>query len=150
MISCCSFMYTDTVDHIHLDNVVATMSCADKYDLPQLTQICSDFIESHLKVENCLSIWKQAVDWHVDIIMELCVTLMDAHTAAVLQSDGFTDISRETLQAILTRCLRKNIRFTRLSNGGQRRPVVAAPWMLPPLIGVRYWETRYFVYVSRF
>ncbi|XP_055353001.1 BTB/POZ domain-containing protein 6-like [Paramacrobiotus metropolitanus] len=98
-----SFVYTDAVDGLSADNVFGTMKCADKYDLPQLLKICTDFVVDQLKPENCLTTMKLALDWQAENIVEKCLALVDTKTAAVLWSKEFTKISRSMLHTILQR-----------------------------------------------
>ncbi|XP_055353038.1 BTB/POZ domain-containing protein 6-B-like [Paramacrobiotus metropolitanus] len=105
-----SFLYTDTMDNLTADNVFFTMFCADKYDLPLLVKICSDFVVNQLTPTNCLETLKQvqsfsqsAVGSFAVSIVERCLTLIDANTSAILQSDQFTEISQDVLQSILQR-----------------------------------------------
>ncbi|XP_055330299.1 BTB/POZ domain-containing protein 3-like [Paramacrobiotus metropolitanus] len=100
-----SFVYTDgvPVDDLNAGNVFATMSCANKYGLPELVQLCSNFVVSQLTADNCLATLKQAVFWHADNIVDECLALVDHHSVAMLQSDQFDGITQETLQRILQR-----------------------------------------------
>ncbi|XP_055348253.1 BTB/POZ domain-containing protein 6-like [Paramacrobiotus metropolitanus] len=99
-----SFLYTDAVDNLSIDNVIETMACADKYDVPQLMEVCADFVERQLNSRNCLAVLKNAVYWHVEHIVEKCLILVDLNSAAILQSKEFTDIiSQDTVHNILKR-----------------------------------------------
>ncbi|XP_055347081.1 BTB/POZ domain-containing protein 3-like isoform X2 [Paramacrobiotus metropolitanus] len=98
-----SYVYTDTVDDLDNDNVFATMVCADKYDLPELVQKCCSFIGNRLNTTTWMSNLEQAVHWHADSIVEKCLTIVDKDAVAILQSDHFTDISKDILQRILQR-----------------------------------------------
>ncbi|XP_055348196.1 BTB/POZ domain-containing protein 6-like [Paramacrobiotus metropolitanus] len=98
-----SYMYTDTVDHLTQDNVFPTISCADKYDLPQLTAICSEFVILHLKLTNCLNTLCQAVQCGADGVVENCLRMVDVHSEVILRSDEFTSLSPDVLHTILKR-----------------------------------------------
>ncbi|XP_055353041.1 BTB/POZ domain-containing protein 6-like [Paramacrobiotus metropolitanus] len=90
-----SFICTDDVDNLDADNVFATLRCADKYDL--------------LNPDNCLSTLKEvpspydALGWHAESTVEICLALVDAKTAAVLRTEAFVNISRSLLRTILQR-----------------------------------------------
>ncbi|XP_055348243.1 BTB/POZ domain-containing protein 3-like [Paramacrobiotus metropolitanus] len=74
-----SFLYTDAVDSLSTDNVIETMVCADKYDVPQLVQICSDFLDRQLNSGNCLTCERGFTSVHVrnatplDYVSVLCL-----------------------------------------------------------------------------
>ncbi|XP_055348164.1 BTB/POZ domain-containing protein 3-like [Paramacrobiotus metropolitanus] len=97
------FLYTGDVTNLTADSVIPTLVCADKYDLPRLIRICSDFIANHLSVDNCLTVLEQAIQWSAAGIAQKCLDLVDAQSDAVMRSDRFTDISPATLQMILQR-----------------------------------------------
>ncbi|XP_055347881.1 BTB/POZ domain-containing protein 1-like [Paramacrobiotus metropolitanus] len=99
-----SFMYTEAVENLTVDNVIATMRCADKYDVPQLTSKCAGFITTHLNRDNCLTLLEQAIYWRVDDdIVETCLKKLEWESNAILQSEQFTTITQGTLKMILQR-----------------------------------------------
>ncbi|XP_055348212.1 BTB/POZ domain-containing protein 6-B-like [Paramacrobiotus metropolitanus] len=98
-----SFIYTDSVRNLNADNVFATLSCADKYDVPQLVQICSDMVTNQLNLENCLAVLEEAIPWHAEEIVHKCLDFVDAKSFRILQSEQFTTISHHVLQMILQR-----------------------------------------------
>ncbi|XP_055348229.1 BTB/POZ domain-containing protein 6-like [Paramacrobiotus metropolitanus] len=96
-----SFVYTDAVDSLSLENVFATMGCADKYDVPRLAEICADFVVSQLNPNNCLVILEQAL--YFDDTVQKCLDIMDSWSEAIMRSEHFMGIGQETLQMILQR-----------------------------------------------
>ncbi|XP_055352956.1 BTB/POZ domain-containing protein 6-like [Paramacrobiotus metropolitanus] len=98
-----SYLYTDKVDNLNADNVFHTMNCADKYDVPSLVKICSDFVTHRLDADNCLRTLEEALHWHADKIVEKCWALVDSKAEEIMQSAQFTAISLDTLQKILQR-----------------------------------------------
>ncbi|XP_055353030.1 BTB/POZ domain-containing protein 6-B-like [Paramacrobiotus metropolitanus] len=96
-----SFLYTDAVDNLSADNVFGTLKCADKYDLPQLVDICSEFIRKRLNPDNCLDTLKEALDWQAEKIVKKCRVLVEEKTSAVLRSEEFVNISLQMLQDLL-------------------------------------------------
>ncbi|XP_055347118.1 BTB/POZ domain-containing protein 3-like [Paramacrobiotus metropolitanus] len=144
-----SFVYTEAVENLTSDNVFATMSCADKYDLPQLVRICSDFIGSHLNAETCLATLQQAVSWHADSIVEKCMGVLEANTVAILQSDQFTAISQDTLKSILqsdTLSAKEHAVYLAVERWAS---AACARNALDALIVARYWVTLCFLYAFR-
>ncbi|XP_055348226.1 BTB/POZ domain-containing protein 3-like [Paramacrobiotus metropolitanus] len=82
-----------------------TLYCAEKYDLPWLAKICTDFVLVQLKPDNCLTYLENAVRWVPDcsIAIERCLNLVDEFCAAVLQSDYWPKLERTTLETVLQR-----------------------------------------------
>ncbi|XP_055348169.1 BTB/POZ domain-containing protein 3-like [Paramacrobiotus metropolitanus] len=99
------FLYADADDleNLNVDNIVSTLVCADKYDVPRLTKICSDFIANHLSVNNCLTMLERALEWNADSVVQKCLDLVDAKSDPVLRSDPFTAIRPAALRMILQR-----------------------------------------------
>ncbi|XP_055347925.1 BTB/POZ domain-containing protein 2-like [Paramacrobiotus metropolitanus] len=102
-----TFLYTRTLGgELTADNVFETMYCADKYNLPLLMELCQQFINSHLNIDNCLVFWKKAKHSMLDCLagfVEKCLAVVDAKCKDVLQSDQFSDIGQDTLITILQR-----------------------------------------------
>ncbi|XP_055350060.1 BTB/POZ domain-containing protein 3-like [Paramacrobiotus metropolitanus] len=99
------FMYTDTVAGFTPDNVFDTLICADKYELPLLVVMCTDFILDMLNTNNCLHILDRAVRYAnaPPTILEKCLCLVDESALIVWQSDQFCAIGLEALRSILRR-----------------------------------------------
>ncbi|XP_055357287.1 BTB/POZ domain-containing protein 3-like [Paramacrobiotus metropolitanus] len=98
-----SFLYTDNVDNLDMDNVIQTLMCADKYDLPLLVDICCDFIRAQLCVDNCLALLNNAVGLRADVIVEPCLDFIDRNADAVLLSERFAAVDQKTVVMILRR-----------------------------------------------
>ncbi|XP_055353044.1 BTB/POZ domain-containing protein 6-A-like [Paramacrobiotus metropolitanus] len=98
-----SFLYTDAADDLCVENVIQTFMCADKYDLPQLVDICCDFVSAHLSVENCLTILENGIQWHAEEIVKRCLQFIDRHAEDVLRSEHFSTVDQKMLVMILQR-----------------------------------------------
>ncbi|XP_055348202.1 BTB/POZ domain-containing protein 6-B-like [Paramacrobiotus metropolitanus] len=100
-----SYMYTDTMEHLAAENAVQTLYCADKYDLPWLAELCTNFILDHLTAYNCLIYLEHALRWTppCDAVLEKCWDIVDASSAIVLQSEHLPALDRSTLEMILRR-----------------------------------------------
>ncbi|XP_055344680.1 BTB/POZ domain-containing protein 3-like [Paramacrobiotus metropolitanus] len=98
-----SFLYTDTVGHLRVDNVIATLMCADKYDLPQLQKLCCDFISGQLSVDNCLAMLEHAVRFRAEAAVERCLDFIDRSADGVFQSKHFAVLDQSTLAMFLER-----------------------------------------------
>ncbi|XP_055348252.1 BTB/POZ domain-containing protein 6-B-like [Paramacrobiotus metropolitanus] len=98
-----SFMYTDMVESLHVDNVCQTWSCADKYDLPLLMEKCSCFVSTHLKVDNCLTLLENGVHSHAEKLVERCLEFVDQSADVIVPSKAFAAIEQGTLILLLQR-----------------------------------------------
>ncbi|XP_055347898.1 BTB/POZ domain-containing protein 6-B-like [Paramacrobiotus metropolitanus] len=98
-----SYLYTDTVENLTADNVVPTLRCADKYDLPQLATVCLEFVETRMNIGECLVTLERAVQWNADDIVEKCLRLVERHCDVIVQTEQFTAIAQDTLKMILQR-----------------------------------------------
>ncbi|XP_055353045.1 BTB/POZ domain-containing protein 6-B-like [Paramacrobiotus metropolitanus] len=96
-----SFLYTDAMGKLSVENVIATWMCADKYDLPELVGICCDFVSAKLSIDNCLTILENGVHWHADEIVKRCLEFIDRSAEGVLQSEHFVAIGQKTLVMVL-------------------------------------------------
>ncbi|XP_055353042.1 BTB/POZ domain-containing protein 6-B-like [Paramacrobiotus metropolitanus] len=54
-----SYIYTDSVENLNLDNAIPTMNCADKYDLPQLVKKCLAFVTKRITFDKVLTLAEQ-------------------------------------------------------------------------------------------
>ncbi|XP_055353026.1 BTB/POZ domain-containing protein 6-B-like isoform X2 [Paramacrobiotus metropolitanus] len=96
-----SFLYTDDVVELSVENVIPTWMCADKYGVPQLVDICCDFVSTELTVDNCLTILENGIEWHAEEIVKRCLRFIDRYAEGVLQSEHFVAIGHKTLVMIL-------------------------------------------------
>ncbi|XP_055346081.1 BTB/POZ domain-containing protein 6-like isoform X2 [Paramacrobiotus metropolitanus] len=100
-----SYIYTGSVSDINPENALQTLYCADKYDLPWLAELCTDFIRDGLNADNCLMYLENAQRWtpDCDVVMEKCWDIIDVFSVNVLQSEYFNKLERTTLERILQR-----------------------------------------------
>ncbi|XP_055347926.1 BTB/POZ domain-containing protein 6-B-like [Paramacrobiotus metropolitanus] len=100
-----SFIYTDAVTDFTLDNVFSTLGCADKYDLPLLVGMCTDFVLDTLNTSNCLDILDNAILYETSApsILVRCLCLIDTSAVSVWFSPHFGAIGQEALRIILQR-----------------------------------------------
>ncbi|XP_055350022.1 BTB/POZ domain-containing protein 3-like [Paramacrobiotus metropolitanus] len=100
-----SYIYTDAVTNFTQDNVFDTLKCADKYDLPLLLTMCTDFVLGTLNLNNCLHVLDNAVHYAgvAPSILEKCLCLIDESPKSIWQSDQFCAIGQEALRTILKR-----------------------------------------------
>ncbi|XP_055335703.1 BTB/POZ domain-containing protein 3-like [Paramacrobiotus metropolitanus] len=90
-----SYIYTDAQVILNAEHAFRTLACADKYDLPGLIRMCAKFITDDSR--------KSALNWNTPDIVEGCLSVVDATSVDVLQSDVFTTVGADILQLILQR-----------------------------------------------
>ncbi|XP_055344761.1 BTB/POZ domain-containing protein 3-like isoform X2 [Paramacrobiotus metropolitanus] len=100
-----SYIYTDSVETLSKDNVFPTLGCADKYDLPLLVAMCTDFVLKDLNIHNCLDILDDAVHYDsvAPSILEKCLSLIDESPKLIWESEQFNAIGEVALRIILQR-----------------------------------------------
>ena len=77
---------------------------ARKYIIPNLADICTDFVVNNLTVENTLSVLDHCLLLGVSKGLEKqCWNVIDQHTSEVANGDNFTEIDHGTLTSFLRR-----------------------------------------------
>ncbi|XP_055350762.1 BTB/POZ domain-containing protein 3-like isoform X2 [Paramacrobiotus metropolitanus] len=100
-----SYIYTDTMTSLTPENVVPTLYCAIKYELPWLEEYCKQFVREQLSAHNCLLILENVLKWspHCDRFLEDCLDVIDEFSKTVFLSENFSAIGKNTLFTILQR-----------------------------------------------
>ncbi|XP_043199941.1 BTB/POZ domain-containing protein 2-like [Amphibalanus amphitrite] len=106
------FLYTDEV-LIGPETVMTILYTAKKYAVPALERECVDFLERNLSPDNAFMLLTQARLFDEPELAALCLDTIDKSTAVALVADGFVDIDRDTLCAVLERNMLR-IRESRL------------------------------------
>eukprot|EP01129_Flabellula_baltica_P017106 TRINITY_DN9380_c0_g1_i1.p1 TRINITY_DN9380_c0_g1~~TRINITY_DN9380_c0_g1_i1.p1 ORF type:complete len:466 (-),score=93.84 TRINITY_DN9380_c0_g1_i1:67-1464(-) len=65
------YLYNGIIE-LHLDNVIATLVCAEYYQIDSLISLCKDFIMKNLKRVNVLSLLESALFFNQDEIITKC------------------------------------------------------------------------------
>ncbi|XP_055357389.1 uncharacterized protein LOC129602407 [Paramacrobiotus metropolitanus] len=91
-----SFVYTDAVQSLTVDNVIPTMHCAEKYNIPPLFDLCSEFIIRQLNVDNCLTVLQSVIHLDAGVVVEKCREILDTHSLPVLQPPQFPEMDNGT------------------------------------------------------
>ncbi|XP_055330158.1 BTB/POZ domain-containing protein 3-like [Paramacrobiotus metropolitanus] len=97
------YLYTDSVGNLNSHNVFDTLSCASKYKIQLLFDLCSDFIIASLNMDNCLTMLEKAEEVNAQRVIGKCLEILDASSAEILQSDRFLTVKKTTLDAVLRR-----------------------------------------------
>ncbi|XP_055355204.1 BTB/POZ domain-containing protein 6-like [Paramacrobiotus metropolitanus] len=109
-----SFVYTGTVEAVEglpepcslsgVDSVFEVLYCADKYNLPRLTELALRTVFRQINQQNCLDYLDNAQRWPLESctrIADDCLDCLNICSDTVLPSQRFCGVSRETLLCIL-------------------------------------------------
>ncbi|KAJ3612951.1 hypothetical protein NHX12_019208 [Muraenolepis orangiensis] len=96
------YMYSDEVD-LEADTVLATLYAAKKYMVPALARACVSFLEGSLEAKNACVLLSQSRLFEEPELTRRCWEVIDAQAELALRSEGFRDIDRLTLEAVLRR-----------------------------------------------
>ena len=97
------FCYSDEVK-LNARNVMRVSVLAKRFALPpSLTDKCSRFISDNLEGSNVFNILPIAVEHEEQDLVERCWEVIDKQTAKALESDGFLEIERSLLEAVVER-----------------------------------------------
>ena len=96
------FCYSDEVK-LNARNVMRVSILAKRFLLPSLADKCSRFISDNLDASNVFNILPLAVEHKEQDLVERCWDVIDKQTAKALESDGFVEIERPLLEAVVER-----------------------------------------------
>ncbi|XP_024150494.1 kelch-like protein 10 [Oryzias melastigma] len=83
-------------------NAAELFITADRYDIPGLMQVCSDFLEKELKIENCISIWLLADSYYYPKLRQKAFSyILTRFERVVVASKQFPLLSVQHLIEIL-------------------------------------------------
>ena len=83
--------------------MLATLYAAKKYIVPHLARACVSFLETSLTARNACLLLSQSRLFDEAELMSRCWEVIDAQAQLALDSEGFSEIDRETLKQILQR-----------------------------------------------
>lgn len=96
-------MYYDEVQ-LTTRNVPEVLFLAQKYLIPSLAKICTEFVGNNLTVENTLPVLDHCFLLGVSKGLEKqCWSIIDKHASEVAEDNQFLDIDHGTLTALLSR-----------------------------------------------
>lgn len=96
-------MYYDEV-RLTTRNVLEVLFLAQKYLIPNLAKICTEFVGNNLTVENTLPVLDHCFLLGVSKGLEKqCWSIIDKHASEVAEHNQFLDIDHGTLTALLSR-----------------------------------------------
>lgn len=96
------FAYTDAAI---LDNetVMPILYAARKYQVKVLEYLCIEYLGDNLTPTNTFLLLDQARNFDIPVLVEMCLEQIDHYTTDYLSSDGFLEVSYESLCCIIKR-----------------------------------------------
>jgi BTB/POZ domain-containing protein 1/2 len=96
------FAYTDSAI---LDNetVMPILYAARKYQIKVLEYLCIEYLGDNLTPGNTFFLLDQARNFDIPVLVEMCLEQIDHYTTDYFISDGFLEVSYESLCCILKR-----------------------------------------------
>ncbi|EEC15006.1 topoisomerase TOP1-interacting protein BTBD1, putative [Ixodes scapularis] len=96
------YLYCDDIA-LEADTVLATLYAAKKYLVPHLARACVAYLETSLTARNACVLLSQSRLFEEPALARRCWEIIDAQAELALSSDGFPDVDRPTLEAVLSR-----------------------------------------------
>lgn len=111
-----AFMYTNKVDlngnivmearklYCTVNNYSQVLYLSKKYDLGELTELCKQFLQNNISVENVLPIYSSTLRMEESDMKGLtaqCTDIISGNTSALFTSPSFLTIPQDTLSSIL-------------------------------------------------
>ena len=95
------YIYTDKAV-ITLEYVLYILYAAKKYFLDSLAKECREFLKDNVTPENVCTFYEQCLFLDEKDLVAKCRRVIEEHTHRAFKSDSFLEISRKTLQNLLT------------------------------------------------
>lgn len=96
------YIYTDEVI-LSGSNVMEVLHLSRRYQLPLLSDKCTEFLRKDLNVSNVINVLKQAKNDQEEGVEACCWEVIDKHTSEVIKLDEFTTIDNVTLETLVKR-----------------------------------------------
>ena len=107
------YIYTCKID-INEDNVMALLRAADFLQVDDVKQMCFDYLESVLTIDNCLDVIKAFLLCNNSSPLQQTYQFISENFDEIAQRDSFTDISKLDLASLLTNVDRNAVQETSL------------------------------------
>ncbi|KAF8771437.1 Speckle-type POZ protein B like protein [Argiope bruennichi] len=108
-----SYIYTNTVPSHGWERSAQLLIAANKYELVDLEEKCTEFLTSNLTASNCFSILKIADSHHDQSLQTVVYRFMIKHNTEVFKSDAWKNFKKENFDLAMNTteriiCLMKN------------------------------------------
>ncbi|CAC5375764.1 unnamed protein product [Mytilus coruscus] len=94
------YIYTDS-SNISNENVENILYAAEKYMLTNLKKACETFLKETLSSDVAAKYLDTAYQYHMDELLELCVSYIKKNTRNCLQSDYAVKLPKECIEIIM-------------------------------------------------
>ena len=95
------FAYTGKLS-ITRENVQKLLPAADLFELPNVRQMCSEYLAEELHPSNCIGITKFAESYQCEVLLERSMQYLYNHFQEIYKEDEFTLLSVDELKEILS------------------------------------------------
>ena len=102
MLELLRYIYTDEVC-LNGNNVMQVLYLAEKYMIPCLTSVCTDYLRKNLDLSNVFCVIKQAQQYESKELLYDCWELIDFKMEEALKSSDFVTMERCFLEELLDR-----------------------------------------------
>lgn len=97
------FIYTDECQLSYFDLAIKVLYQAKKYLIPALASKCVDILVKSITPENVILILEEAIKFEEKDLEQKCWNIVDTDASRVVSSDAMSQISQQTMCAILKR-----------------------------------------------
>ncbi|XP_053401103.1 BTB/POZ domain-containing protein 1-like [Mercenaria mercenaria] len=94
------YIYSDTVT-LREENAFALLEMAHFYQVSSLVQFCADYLATVITSDNACETLTFATFYKLTSLKDTCCSFIDNHAEQVLQSEGFMNLSDDSLLYIL-------------------------------------------------
>jgi len=83
--------------------ILEILGLAHKYGFQDLESAISDYLKAVLSIKNVCLVYGMAALYGLSKLMQSCCYFMDRHAGDVIQHESFSNLSRDSLRAIISR-----------------------------------------------
>ncbi|KAL4226575.1 BTB (POZ) domain containing 6 [Mactra antiquata] len=94
------YIYTNSIE-VNGESVLKCLNAGKKYCIDGLIQVCEDFLENSISVNNVCSIFEQAKFFELKYLVSKCENFIANNAVKVAKSDDFTNLLKESLKGFL-------------------------------------------------
>ena len=87
------YIYTTTIN-INLDNALDLLSTADFLQIEDAKNLCFDFLESALSVENCFEVYIGSILYNNSVLTDKSVQFISKNFESLSQSNAFKGLAK--------------------------------------------------------
>ena len=107
------YIYIGKID-VNEDNVMALLRAADFLQVDDVKQMCFNYLESALTIDNCLDVMKAFLLYNNSSPLQQTYQFISENFDEIVQRDSFTDISKLDLASLLSNINQNEVQETSL------------------------------------